>query len=618
MQAYPRQHRGYHLLRQLDVAPSADDLPYQDFSIVSPLPGADGRPLPVPSSWVPFPSVGEERLYVSPSLDEGALPARFIQPLVCRRRGHPAAGVGYIGVDSQVWMGERYVPQPSSHELPPPSVAEQLEIGLPRPRISVETLLRAIGLDSPISPALGWDGHSRAPVRVAVIDTDCGGWGALRGTDEAALHLTPTAQWPRFPRSQQSPERLQPMVGHGVVMAAAVEAVAPDVRIGLFEIPFAHASYVHGTDLAAALARAVGEWGADVVLVAMAHGGWGTPAHLRAILRGCARSGRRGRGAIIVCCTGRIDQNRDLHGDSTVLAGDDFNAQPWVIPVAACGLMGGWYRVHGHPLGRQGPSVELCAPGELVTFPSVGAADDSSLAAALVAGTAARLVATNPALSLVELRHLLRATALELPSENNPAAPGLESDRFNEWDRTGHNFKLGHGRVDALGACLAAADPICYALVATRHPLSAQPGPCTSGVEVEAARNWDSHLRNLASQSDLARRYLALRGHLVPLVLCTPALQDALFWLARHLRALRLHGPPSWPDDGTDHGALNARCLHVLEVLGGLMEQTLTNVPVKEVSQWLYELVRLLEDSAPRTVARFLAEALAFPSATSD
>jgi hypothetical protein len=401
-------------------------------------------------------------------------------------------------------------------------------------------------------------------------------------------------------------------------MAAAVEAVAPDVRIGLFEIPFAHASYVHGTDLAAALARAVGEWGADVVLVAMAHGGWGTPAHLRAILRGCARSGRRGRGAIIVCCTGRIDQNRDLHGDSTVLAGDDFNAQPWVIPVAACGLMGGWYRVHGHPLGRQGPSVELCAPGELVTFPSVGAADDSSLAAALVAGTAARLVATNPALSLVELRHLLRATALELPSENNPAAPGLESDRFNEWDRTGHNFKLGHGRVDALGACLAAADPICYALVATRHPLSAQPGPCTSGVEVEAARNWDSHLRNLASQSDLARRYLALRGHLVPLVLCTPALQDALFWLARHLRALRLHGPPSWPDDGTDHGALNARCLHVLEVLGGLMEQTLTNVPVKEVSQWLYELVRLLEDSAPRTVARFLAEALAFPSATSD
>src|SRR5687767_5416033 len=102
-QAYPRQHRGYHLLRQLDLTPSVDDLPYLDFSIVSPQPGADGHPLPVPASWVPFPSVGEERLYVSPSMDEGALPARFIQPLVARRRGHPAHGRGYIGVDSRVW-----------------------------------------------------------------------------------------------------------------------------------------------------------------------------------------------------------------------------------------------------------------------------------------------------------------------------------------------------------------------------------------------------------------------------------------------------------------------------------------------------------------------------------
>ncbi|MFY0575135.1 hypothetical protein ACN28S_12855 [Cystobacter fuscus] len=86
---------------------------YLDFSIVSPLPGADGRPLPVPASWVPFPSVGEERLYVSPSVDEGALPARFIQPLLCRERGHPTPGVGYIGVDSRVWMDERHTGEPT-------------------------------------------------------------------------------------------------------------------------------------------------------------------------------------------------------------------------------------------------------------------------------------------------------------------------------------------------------------------------------------------------------------------------------------------------------------------------------------------------------------------------
>ena len=565
-------------------------------------------------SWIPFPSVGEERLYVSPSLDEGALPARFIQPLVCRRRGHPARGVGYIGVDSHVWMGERHVPQLAPRELPPPSTPEQPEIGLPRPRLSVDTLLRAIGLPSPNSPALGWDGHPRAPVRVAVIDTDCGGWGALRGFDESSLHLTPVEQGLRFPRGQQAPEREQPMAGHGVVMAAAVEAVATDVRLGLFEIPFAHASYVHGTDLAAALARAVADWGADVVLIAMAHAGWGVPAHLRAILRGCARSGRGGRGAIIVCCTGRIDQNRDLHGDSTVLASDDFNAQPWVIPVAACGLMGGWYRVHRHPLGRLGPSVELCAPGELVTFPEVGAADDSSLAAALVAGTAARLLAVNPGLSLVEVRQLLRETALKLPSEEDPAAPGLEADRFNEWDQAGHNFKLGHGRVDALGACLSAADPVCYALLATRRSLSGQPtDPSSAGMELEAARGWDFLLRNLAPQSELAQRYLALRGYLVPLVLRTPALQDALFWLTRHLRALRLYGPPAWPDDGTDHGALKDRCLHVLAVLEDSLEQAPPELPVKEVSRWLYEWVRRLDDMPSETVARFLAGACAFP-----
>jgi hypothetical protein len=406
------------------------------------------------------------------------------------------------------------------------------------------------------------------------------------------------------------------MAGHGVVMAAAVEAVAPDIRIGLFEIPFAHASHVHATDLAAALARAVGEWGADIVLVSMAHACWGTPAHLRAILRGCAQSGRGGRGAVIVCCTGRIDQNRDLQGDSTALASDDFNAQPWVLPVAACGLTGGWYRVHRHPLGRIGPSVELCAPGDLVTFPPVGAADDSSLAAALVAGTVARMLATHPELSLTELRQLLRATAMQLPTEDDAAAPGLEAGHFNEWDRAGHNFKLGHGRVDTLGACLAAADPICYALLATRRTLSAS--PAGAYMEREAARGWDHSLIRWASRYDLARRYLELRGHLVPLVLRTPALQDALFWLARHLRALRLHGPSPWPDERMDQGALADRCLHVLEVLSGLVDQLPTGAPIKEISRWLHEMIRLLTVVAPHAVAHFLAKTVAVPLSTPD
>jgi hypothetical protein len=516
-------------------------------------------------------------------------------------------------VDSRVWTRSRSVLQPSSYGPPPPAGAEQPEMGEPRPRVSVETLLRSLGLAMPNRPARGWDGHPRAPVRVAVIDTDCGGWGALRGVDEGSLHLSPVGQWLQFPRGQQRPAPLQRMAGHGVVMAAAVEAVAPGVRIGLFEIPFAHTSHVHVTDLAAALARAVGSWSADIVLVAMAHASWGTPAHLRAILRGCAQSGRSGKGAVIVCCTGRIDQNRDLHGDSTALASDDFNAQPWVLPVAACELTGGWYRVHRHPLGRTGPSVELCAPGDLVTFPPMGAADDSSLASALVAGTVARMLGTHPGLSLIELRQLLRATAVQLPAEDEAAAPGLEVNHFNEWDRGGHNFKLGHGRVDTLGACLAAADPVCYALLATRRI----PPASSSGVlEREAAQGWERCLLRWSSRHELARRYLELRGHLVPMVLSAPALQDALFWLARHLRALRLQGPSPWPEERMDHGALVDRCMHLLEVLSALLDQLPTEAPSQEISRWLHEVMRLLAAVPPLAVARFLAEAISFPLTT--
>jgi hypothetical protein len=434
--------------------------------------------------------------------------------------------------------------------------------------------------------------------------------------DERSLHLSPMGQWLQFPRSQQPPEPFQRMAGHGVVMAAAIEAVAPGIQIGLFEVPFAHASHVHATDLAAALARAVGEWRADIVLVAMAHACWGTPAHLRAILRGCAQSGRSGKGAVIVCCTGRIDQNRDLHGDSTALASDDFNAQPWVLPVAACGLTGGWYRVHRHPLGRMGPSVELCAPGELVTFPPIGAADDSSLAAALVAGTAARMLAIHPGLSLTELRQLLRATAVQIPAEDDATAPGLETGHFNGWDRAGHNLKLGHGRVDTLGACLAAADPVCYALLATRRALPAS--PAAAAMEREAAQGWEHCLLRWSSHHELARRYLEFRGHLLPVVLRAPALQDALFWLARHLRALRLHGPPPWPDERMDQGALTDRCIHVLEVLGGLLDQLPIETPSHEISRWLHELIRLLTAIPPQAVARFLAEAISFPPSMPD
>ena len=139
--------------------PSADDLPYLDFSIVSPLPGADGRPLAVPSSWVPFPSVGEERLYVSPSVDEGALPARFIQPLVCPPQG-PAVTGGGLHRGEQPCVDARAL-----HPLAAPRRAASRHRHSSNPSWAsharaalVEALLRALGLDLPHRAAtrLGW------------------------------------------------------------------------------------------------------------------------------------------------------------------------------------------------------------------------------------------------------------------------------------------------------------------------------------------------------------------------------------------------------------------------------------------------------------------------------
>ena len=166
--------------------------------------------------------------------------------------------------------------------------------------------------------------------------------------------------------------------------------------------------------------------------------------------------------------------------------------------------------------------------------------------------------------------------------------------------------------MDAPGACLAAADPVCYALLATRL------GPLIPGMATEAARGWEDCLVSLASHSEFARRYLALRGYLVPLVLRSPELRDALFWLARHFRALRQYGPAAWPDDEMDHGSLSDRCLHVLKTLSDSLDQLREGVSGKEIATWLREMTQFLESWPPRELACFLAKALLFPTARPD
>lgn len=562
--------------------------------------GDDGQVGPIPPSWVPFPSIGPDKLYVTPSEDERALPSRFIQPLVCLKRGSLRTGLGYVGVDSRILMGERYPAWGPAERRPCPMTADLPELGVLRPLLSMEAVLEAIGLSPEHQEILARGRPSTRRPRVAVIDADCGGWGALGdAVDETSPYVTPVNRWLQFPRAHRRPPPEQTVPGHGASMAGVVKAIAPRAQLGMFEAPLTQSSYVYPTDLAAAIARAVEEWRADVVLVAMAHGYWGMPAHLRTILKAAAGSGRGGRGTAIVCCSGRLDQNRDLHGDSAALAGDDLASQPWVIAVAASTLDGRWYRVNQYPLSRLGPSIELCAPGEPVTVPGAGTADDSSLAAAVVAGAAALVLETNPELTLAELRQLLRMTADVSVVDDAPAGTGIEAGRLNERDRTGHNFKVGYGKVHAMRACLAAADPVSFAL------LTSQPD------ELKRARAWEESLHRMAASSSRAREYLEVRKCLVPQVLVSPDLRDALHWLARHLHQIRRDGSPSWWDDGMDHGVLIDRIQHAVE-LSIRLPGTRPSPEDGRVERWAEHLLDALNTVPVRTITSVLAALLDF------
>ena len=281
--------------------------------------------------------------------------------------------------------------------------------------------------------------------------------------------------------------------GHGTVMAGIVLAECPGARVGLFQIPGvtgAARPYLAPADLAAAVAAAVGAWQADVVLIAMSDGAWGTPRYLRDVLREAARCGRRGRGASIFCSVGDPSRNHVREDDSAVLGADDLASQPWVHAVAACDSQGGWYRVYpgyacpgpangnagdgaaynragnGATYNRLGPAVALAALGEPRRWSEHIAADDSSQATAAAAGAAARVLQANRDLSAVELRALLALTA-DVPATVD-GGRGLAAGAFDARDRLGHNFKIGHGVVNPRAACLAAADPVCLALLATR------------------------------------------------------------------------------------------------------------------------------------------------------
>lgn len=303
--------------------------------------------------------------------------------------------------------------------------------------------------------------------RLAVIDDDAAGAGAL-DLDAEVLLGVPTA-----PRAQAHGAQ---MVGWAVGAPRAsppFRGVAPDASPRLYLIP------KPGTDVVAlpcAIVRAVSD-GADVVVCATYIEGSWSPM-LDDALAFAERLGRGGLGAVVVFPTGRETSSApgSVHASLTLSFGDPA-ADPRALCVAPAARASGWFfyrdrKGKARPFANRGPSVRFLAPGDDIAWPLGDGGRlchaESSGASAIAAGVVLLVLAQNPTLRLHEVFALLEATVEAVPPEVDPAqAPfaDLHDTRPSVRDRDGHNAKHGYGALHAERACLAAADPVAWALV---------------------------------------------------------------------------------------------------------------------------------------------------------
>lgn len=308
-----------------------------------------------------------------------------------------------------------------------------------------------------------------AGTRLAVIDDDASGVDALAVDAEILMNL------PRAPRAQS----------HGALMvgwatgaprgAPPFRGVAPDASPRLYLVP------KPGTDvvtLPLAIARAVAD-GADVVVCATYVEGTWSPL-LDDALAFAERLGRHARGTVVVFPTGRETSSPpgSVHASLSLSLGDPAS-DPRVLCVAPAARRGGWFFYRdrkrlARPFANRGPAVRLLAPGDDLASP-LGDGDrlthaESSGASAIAAGVVLLVLASNPTLHLREVHALLESTATRVPPEVDPTWAPL-ADAHDALpaaaDPDGHNAKHGYGALHAARACLAAADPVAWALVRT-------------------------------------------------------------------------------------------------------------------------------------------------------
>ncbi|WPB73351.1 S8 family serine peptidase [Archangium violaceum] len=533
-----------------------------------------------PGSREPLATLGDLRLYLL-EREEVQQPAEGLvvaEPVLCVRRGRKLLGPEdrFVGIDDEVCTTQYLLdlyrppeqPQPSPRHVPPmwaPSAA-------PEPDLLIAAL-ENIGLPA----ALGLLRNVPRRPRLALIDE------SFEGLPDR-FALTPTFRG--VPRHSQSEDLPAMEPSHGTRMAATlVEALGETVELGLFKLlpegePFASA-WLTPADLTLTLAHVIQEWKADLIMIPASNGLWGMPGYLRAVLRETQRC-RGGRGVPIFCSVGDPTRNHDEPGSGPfqVLGADELASQPYVIAIASTDAAGRWYRrfnrTNSRPLNRFGPAVALSAPGDFHRLSQLERrlADDSSLATALAAASAAVVLRSNPELSTRELLEVLRQTADVPPIVDDGAGP--PSETFNGWDRDGHNFKLGAGRINALSGVLAAVDPVCASLLLTRS----RPGriPSRGAAEADPAflcaaawYGWTGRqtMGTLSPEAwRLLQGYLELREKLSWLLLHSRPLRDALLWLARHLVALQFAPDHELDRQGQrEHGALFHRVTHTLEVL---------------------------------------------------
>ena len=279
--------------------PSACERQYTRWTVVR----AAGAPA---AAWWPLARIGNVDLHLAPPGTEAAAAVLSATPLVAAKRGRRGSG-DYVGVDGHVGVGGRHLEDNDNA------------------RAGNDPARPHVPMFAPVDTRGGTDpgGDRRRVVRQRR------GAGAAR-TSKVLRSWASRA-------IATSTSMVAP--GHGTMMAGVV--LRGGARCAHRPVPDrqrrgAARSYLAPADLAAAVAVAVEDWRADVVLIAMSDGAWGTPSYLGDVLREAARCGRGGRGAAIFCSVGDPSRNHVRQDDSAVLGADDLASQPWVQAIAAC------------------------------------------------------------------------------------------------------------------------------------------------------------------------------------------------------------------------------------------------------------------------------------------